>query len=240
MRDPFIRSEVPRRLSLPRDDLAVACLQLSRNRWRLSVLVSKRSSWPGAAAAVSSRSVGAAARIRAARPDAGNVSGAKAFVVIVHEGPDAAGFLHMTLDLHGPAFERGFAFPKQPAVAMESATVVIVASADVTQQTHGEEIGLYSARNSNGARLRWLSGLMSAPSPADAMPLAARWMILGAMPAVMAEVDRKAIIARAAARGINRAQPLPFLRRRTKPGNWIRMTWSFGTERLDGAQETAS
>src|SRR5438067_4652521 len=43
----------------------------------------------------------------------------KAFEVIVHETPDATGFLEMPLDLQRPAFHRRLALPEQFAVTMD-------------------------------------------------------------------------------------------------------------------------
>src|SRR2546423_2093109 len=43
----------------------------------------------------------------------------KTFKVIVHETPDATGFLEMPLDLQRPAFHRRLPLPEQSAVTMD-------------------------------------------------------------------------------------------------------------------------
>src|SRR4051794_29665927 len=114
--------------------------------------------------------------------------------MVVHEGPDAAGFLDVPIDLHGPAFEGGFAFPEEAAVAVETATIVIVAGADVAQQADVEEIGRARPKLERG-EIAFVKRAGVAPDPADAVFLE-EVNDLRPMPAGVAEIDGEAKVAR--------------------------------------------
>src|SRR5947209_3847317 len=120
--------------------------------------------------------------------------GSEAFVVVVHEDPDTPGFLYVTLNFQGPAFERSFAFPKQMPVAVKPATIAIVASADVAEQPHVKKIRRVRPEF-EGRKVALVERADVAPGPADAMALQ-KMDDSEAVPAVMPEIDRKPKIAR--------------------------------------------
>ena len=46
--------------------------------------------------------------------------------MIAREAPDVAHLREMSLDFERPAFKGGFAFPKQPVVAMDEEAILVV------------------------------------------------------------------------------------------------------------------
>ena len=60
--------------------------------------------------------------------------------MIAGKCPDVANFRHMPLNFQRPAFQRGFAFPKQFLVTMNVATVHVVFGRVIAEQAQVEKI----------------------------------------------------------------------------------------------------
>ena len=120
--------------------------------------------------------------------------GGKTFEVIVHETPDAPGFAEMALDFEGPAFERGFAFPKQFSVAMEMLAVAVVLRRIIAEKAQINEVA-GGGKKFEGREIAFVERAGVGPDPADAI-FFQEMNVLGAMPAGVAKLDGEAKIRR--------------------------------------------
>src|SRR6476469_2190264 len=118
----------------------------------------------------------------------------KPFEMIVHVSVDGTNIRKLSLDLQGPAFHRGFAFPKQFSVAMPVFAVPVIFSGVITEQPDVEKVG--------GPRLKCKRRQIALierrsvrPNPADAM-FFQKMNELWSMPAGMAKFDGKTKIPR--------------------------------------------
>ena len=108
--------------------------------------------------------------------------------MVVEENPDAAGFLNVPVDLQGPAFEGRFAFPEEPAVAIESTAVAVVTGRDVAEKTDVKEVSR-AGPEGEWRKIALVERAEIAPNPADSVALE-KVDDLRAVPASVPEIDR--------------------------------------------------
>src|SRR4029077_12770357 len=65
----------------------------------------------------------------------------KPFEMIVHVSVDCTNIRKLSVDLQGPAFHRGFAFPKQFSVAMPVLSVPVIFSGVISEQPDVQKVG---------------------------------------------------------------------------------------------------
>ena len=118
----------------------------------------------------------------------------QALVMIVHEGPNAAHFLQVSLDLQGPAFQRGLALPEQFSISMHARAIPSIFRGVVAHEPHVEEVSCVRPKfeRSQVPFVQW-TGV--GPGPAHAM-FFEQPDDLGPMPASVTELDREAKFAR--------------------------------------------
>ena len=114
--------------------------------------------------------------------------------VVVHECPDAPSVVQMPLDLERPALERRFAFPKKFAVTMDSSAVMIVFRSVIAEEAQIQEIRRMR-QELERRKIPFIQRAGVRPNPTDAV-FFKKVDKLRAMPAGVAEFDRKAEVAR--------------------------------------------
>src|SRR5207247_672483 len=114
--------------------------------------------------------------------------------MIVHVGIDGTNIRKLSLDLYGPAFQRGFAFPKQLSVAMPVFAVPVVFCGVIAEQPDIQKVGCTRLKFERRKipLVQWRS---IRPNPADPM-FFQKMNELRPMPAGMPKFDGKTKIPR--------------------------------------------
>src|SRR6266550_7803808 len=116
------------------------------------------------------------------------------FEMIVRVSVDGANIRKLSLDLQGPAFHRGFAFPKQFFVAMPVFAVPVIFSGVISEQPDVQKVGRPRLKFER-RQIALIERRSVRPNPADAM-FFQKMNELRPMPARMPKFDGKTKIPR--------------------------------------------